>query len=305
MYLFSKILFCCFRWSCQTPKDNKNGVSAKKQKNKEEFLEKERVRRRKRYIPALELNKKDLKKRRAMINKHVKNNYRRKTETLETSIQMNELPASSGTRAKSNAQHVPLLVKLPVTIPNRAKGVRKTYQRALKRANRNVSNYIMKKDGLSGKKHVSVRRQFLLANSLFYDIKQVRKDGKLKSLLGKCKLVKKYRCVSSLSKELKIHRRTRALTGTSNKRKSKNSKRKAKVIEFLEREDNSTTLPGKKDHLKDQESREVKQKRVLTDYMHNLHEKFMLENPDVKVCRSAFYTMKPSNIVHANFSSMS
>ncbi|CAC5410149.1 unnamed protein product [Mytilus coruscus] len=154
----------------------------------------------------------------------------------------------------------------------------------------------MKKDGLSGKKHVCVRRQLLLANSMFYDIEQVRKDGKLKSLLGKCKLVKKYRCVSSLSNELKIHRRTSALTGTSNKRQSKNSERKATVIEFLEREDNSTTLPAKKDHLKHQESREVKQKRVLTDYSPNLHEKFMLKNPDVKVCKSAFFTMKPSNI---------
>ncbi|CAC5410148.1 unnamed protein product [Mytilus coruscus] len=127
-------------WSCQTPKDNKSGVSAINRKNKEEFLEKERVRRRKRYIPALELNEKDLKKKRAMKNKHVKKHYLRKKETLQTAIQMNELPASSETRAKSNAQHAPLLVKLPVTIPNRAKGVRKTYQRALKRANRYVSN---------------------------------------------------------------------------------------------------------------------------------------------------------------------
>ncbi|CAC5384742.1 unnamed protein product [Mytilus coruscus] len=173
---------------------------------------------------------------------------------------MNELPASSGTKTKSNAQHPSLLVKLPITIPNRAKGIRKTFQRAPKRTKRDVGNFQSKNTSLK-KSNTKLQKR-----------------------------------IESLSKELKIHRRTRALTGTSNKRKSKNSERKAKVVEFLEIEDNSTTIPGKKDHFKDQESREVKQKRVLTDYMQNLYEKFMLENPDVKVCRFAFYTMKPSNI---------
>lgn len=73
------------------------------------------------------------------------------------------------------------------------------------------------------------------------------------------------------------------------------------MLNVLEREDNSTTLPGKK-YFKKSDGK-IKQKRILTDYLHNLHEKFLLENPALKVSQSVFYKMKPEHILYANFSS--
>ncbi|KAH3815124.1 hypothetical protein DPMN_143645 [Dreissena polymorpha] len=46
-----------------------------------------------------------------------------------------------------------------------------------------------------------------------------------------------------------------------------------KVQSFLEREDNSVTMPGKKDTV----SKDKKQKKILTDYIHNLHHSFALK----------------------------
>lgn len=68
------------------------------------------------------------------------------------------------------------------------------------------------------------------------------------------------------------------------------------VTNFLEREDNCTTLPGKKD------VKESKQKVVLSDYLHNLHEKFKIENPVLKISRSCFCKMRPSHVLLACFS---
>lgn len=45
------------------------------------------------------------------------------------------------------------------------------------------------------------------------------------------------------------------------------------VDPFMERDDNSTCLPGKKDAYKD--GKEHKQKRILNDYIYNLHRKLL------------------------------
>lgn len=68
------------------------------------------------------------------------------------------------------------------------------------------------------------------------------------------------------------------------------------VTSFLEREDNCTTLPGKKKDVK-----ESKQKVVLSNYLHNLHEKFKIENPELKISRSCFCKMRPSHVLLAFF----
>jgi hypothetical protein len=68
------------------------------------------------------------------------------------------------------------------------------------------------------------------------------------------------------------------MLGISRKRmnasyKKKNSGRspvvKTKVHEFFQREDICVTMPGKRDQKQKQ------QKRILTDYLHNLHAKFI------------------------------
>lgn len=51
------------------------------------------------------------------------------------------------------------------------------------------------------------------------------------------------------------------------------------VEDYLERPDNSTTLPGKKDTKTT--GKEVKQKHVLNDYILNLYYKLKLERTDI------------------------
>ena len=51
------------------------------------------------------------------------------------------------------------------------------------------------------------------------------------------------------------------------------------VVTFMERDDNSRMLPGKADKVKTG-VHESTQTRVLTDYLSNLHTKFLSENPN-------------------------
>lgn len=84
------------------------------------------------------------------------------------------------------------------------------------------------------------------------------------------------------------------------KRKSKQQLLKEKVVSFMEREDNSTVMPGKKDCS----AGKIKiQKRVLNDYLHNLHSKFCLKNPEIKISRALFCRFRPKHILLANFGS--
>ena len=71
------------------------------------------------------------------------------------------------------------------------------------------------------------------------------------------------------------------------------------VLRFLERDDNSTICAGKRDT---KTKHGVKyQQRVLNDYIHNLHEKFCVENPNVKLCRAKFSRMRPAYIKLCSF----
>lgn len=77
----------------------------------------------------------------------------------------------------------------------------------------------------------------------------------------------------STSKSCTIQKRTRLLSVYESK--------KEQVKVFLERDQNSHMMPGKNDSKK---SEGVKvQKRVLSDYLYNLHNKFLPENPREKI----------------------
>lgn len=73
------------------------------------------------------------------------------------------------------------------------------------------------------------------------------------------------------------------------------------LICSLYTQNNCTILPGKKDTMK--VGTELRQKRVLCDYLHNLHPKFLLENTDMKISRTVFSRLCPRNILTANFAS--
>lgn len=322
-----------------------------KEENKESYLEKERKRRKDRYVPSSELLKKELEKRRAALNKAQRKHYQRKKKSVEEALQNDNAPSSSRiTRRKRQAvRNSPLIVKMP--LPNRSNGVRKRHSTVLRKAyrelkslrsqselltksNRRLQKRIerirkknesktqetgkdshiaignltprkktfleMRRAGLVGKRFLEIKRKIMMANSLIAEIKTKKKDNMLRKL--SCELIKRYRCVSLFSEEIRVSRKrvVQARHETKARRTIRNQIQN-EVLNVLEREDNSTTLPWKKD-FKTSDG-EIKQKRILTDYLHNLHEKFLLENPALKVSQSVFYKMKPEHILYANFSS--
>ena len=114
-------------------------------------------------------------------------------------------------------------------------------------------------------------------------------------------VLKKYRCIAIAKRTFgKSWRKRLGIeeSGRSTRRNSRNKLVKEKVALFLEREDNSTMMAGKKDCSS---GKNKIQKRVLNDYLHNLHRKFCLENPNVKISRASFSYMRPKHLLLANF----
>jgi len=159
----------------------------------------------------------------------------------------------------------------------------------------------MREMGLSPRKHPAVRKKLLYGNILSSDLrKKLNLRPMKKSELLANRLMKKYRCSSIASRELKVDRRT-FKRNEKGIRSCLRRRFKEPVEAFLEREDNCTVLPGKKDTMK--VGTELRQKRVLCDYLHNLHTKILLENPDMKISRAVFCRLRPRNILTANFAS--
>ena len=69
--------------------------------------------------------------------------------------------------------------------------------------------------------------------------------------------------------------------------------------EFYYRDDFSTSLPGKRDAKK--VGKNLLQRPVLNDYLSNLYNKFIAENPSTKLSFSKFARMCPSHFKHTNF----
>lgn len=76
------------------------------------------------------------------------------------------------------------------------------------------------------------------------------------------------------------------------------------VHDFLERDDNSRCMPGKADVKKSAENMK-RQTRILTDYLANLHMKFIAECPTIKLSRATFCRMRPIHILTTSFISRS
>jgi len=68
-----------------------------------------------------------------------------------------------------------------------------------------------------------------------------------------------------------------------------------RIEELLGREDTCRVQPGKKD------VKQGKQTKVLTDYLKNLHEKFVAENSELTVSLATFCRLRPEHILLAKF----
>jgi hypothetical protein len=153
---------------------------------------------------------------------------------------------------------------------------------------------------LDRKRAAVVKKKLLMSNTLLHSITPNLKKKKRTSdpiiLSGS---ISEYRCISSISRTTGIGRRKLKFANIKRKVKLMSLRYNADIEQFLERSDNSTTLPGKSDTKT--VKKEVKQKHVLNDYMMNLYEKYKFQNPGIKMSRTCFYKLRPSHVILADF----
>ena len=70
------------------------------------------------------------------------------------------------------------------------------------------------------------------------------------------------------------------------------------IADFLERNDNSSMRPGKKDTIT--RKKQKMRKRLLNDTMINLYHKFLSEYTDVQIAYSTFCKIKPFWVLKPN-----
>ena len=178
---------------------------------------------------------------------------------------------------------------------------------------------LMRSAGISPRDSETIRKKLLFAECMTTEIQQsIESNPEKSNIFSKIvsgKMMKKYRLLNMLQKSSGISKRQLKRstkpgeTKTINVVKMKFAKyrqTRAQILkqkiatdisDFMERDDNSRMLPGKADAGKDNI-----QKRVLNDYLHNLHIKFQAES-SYRVSLSTFCKYRPKHIKLVNFAS--
>ncbi|WAR17901.1 hypothetical protein MAR_032495, partial [Mya arenaria] len=112
------------------------------------------------------------------------------------------------------------------------------------------------------------------------------------------RILKKYRCLSSLSKQMEKDWLNCTLKNVCRTFRQNYGQT---VVDFTEREDNSTTLPRKRDTKRTEDG--TKQNRTLNNYLHNMYDKFRIENPSIEISKTSFLRIQPKHILYSCFSS--
>ena len=172
------------------------------------------------------------------------------------------------------------------------------------------TNQLIRNSGLTPRKVPAVIKKKLIYANVVEDELQTaaKKSDQHKEVvvsLLKGKQLKKYRLKKQLSRQLNVSekflrkRKDKSLKCLERRRLlAKQKELERQVRSFLERDDNSRMNPGKQDCLT--VDGEKVQTRILNDYLYILYEKFLAENPQVKISKSSFYKLRPKHIRHSN-----
>lgn len=177
---------------------------------------------------------------------------------------------------------------------------------------RRKTAHLLTSAGLNAKQRAKIRKQLLFANVVQTHIEKYNKDvkrkevGMLRGLIGG-KILKKYKLALHVNKSTGLGRNRITKSNVYNAEKKRRQREieiyRPRVMEFLERDDNSRCNPGKQDKVKVKGN--THQTRILTDYLKNLHCKFQGENPDVKLSLASFCRIRPPYIKLTRFISRS
>ena len=151
-----------------------------------------------------------------------------------------------------------------------------------------------------------LKRKLVLGNALLKEIKATGDSASRKEkhplhniLAGK--ITKKYRLITAISRGTGLARNSMHTSKSKVFRPRKEVRRclseevEEICIAFMRREDNCRMLPGKVDAKKTEEGTK-EQSVVLTDYLRNLHLKFLAENPNLKMSLATFCRLRPKKM---------
>lgn len=203
-------------------------------------------------------------------------------------------------------------------LKRKLKNVQRRLQRyeAKKAANtpRSKVDRLLKTSGIKPKQVPCIRKQLIYGKCLSEEIKkakatQEKSSDKLQIVhrVASGRVIKKYRLKSTLESMTSLNRR-RSISSksVSTVKRSRLLEHRSnvtrQVVQFLQRDDNSRMLPAKNAAVKT--GKDMTQKRVLNDYMYNLHVKFLAEST-ITISRAAFYRCRPKYISLVNFASRS
>ncbi|XP_046548265.1 uncharacterized protein LOC124258241 [Haliotis rubra] len=164
--------------------------------------------------------------------------------------------------------------------------------------------------GLTKDQGRRVKRQLLLGNVLMKELATARssiRSSKRRVVhnIVAGKIVKRYRCINMLSQKTGLSRnklgkvKSKTIDPVRQRRFREVMRFREDVLQFMNRDDNSRNLPGKGDKISTGTGEYV-QKRILTDYLTNLHQKFLAEHP-VKLSLASFCRIRPKQILTTAF----
>ncbi|WAR12325.1 hypothetical protein MAR_026505 [Mya arenaria] len=250
------------------------------------------------FVPVSELPLRKREHKRELNRKHARTHRRKRkidTNYIEgqndrEEAMLEQEPSTSQEHEISSTTDIrtPLAIKMPFSSyqkSSRESRGRKRVSRALAkqyRTNetlRDQNEDLQRKLNSARKKLYRLNRSNWQPNSHLH-LKKYRMKYSLASLTGLNR-----RKMNGLQKTASICKRAR--------NKVLNQRVENDIQIFLKRDDNSRQLPGKADAIKVGKSKV--QKRVLNDYMYNLHTNY-------KVSHATFCRKKPANITHVNFS---
>lgn len=196
------------------------------------------------------------------------------------------------------------------TTQRRLQRLRKKKQPQNNLTPRSKTNASLRSSGLSKPNAEKIRKQLLFGNVIMHEMNKMSARGnnlQRKQLYASVagSIVQKYRQISKLSKELNVNRNKlsniirNGVHFEKIRRRRTIAKYTESVTQFLEREDNCRMQPGKRDVTNT--GQEKLQTRILTDYMSNLHQKYLSENPEHKISLSTFCRIRPKHIKTTHF----
>lgn len=304
------------------------------------YLEAERKRVKGYYVPSSELSKKDLDARNEKKKEGMRKSRAKKKKEKEDSLvikidfssgksqggktrvrntikqQRQQIRKLSSENEKMKRKYKALLRKAQRQVMANRKGIKihrlNKNAQSSPRTPRGKAYSDMLNAGITPEKVPSIRRKLVTAYALMGEIKEasIHRKGKSKETIEAIvsgKILRKYRGIRQVSRESDLNRHRMAQMKTKLTRDKKRQRlvdqqerMKSCIEEFLSRDDNSRVVPDKNE-VKKQNDGSMKPKRTLSDYLDNLHQKFCMENPRIKVSRATFCRYRPKHILPVSF----